>query len=263
MSDLSQFPITGRWPAQTSDAIQLYSYPTPNGVKVSIALEELGLAYEPHLVTLSDADVKSPEFLSLNPNNKIPAIIDPNGPDGTPVELFESGAILIYLAEKTGKLMPEGAAKYEVLKWLMFQMGGIGPMFGQLGYFHKFAGSEIEDPRPRQRYINEAKRLLAVLDKQMEGRDWIAGDYSIADIAILPWLRGLEFYGVKDVLEFDKHKNLVAWLERFLARPAVQTGLKIPSPAERQANIDDMPGRRNQTITAPANRLSNAGPLAG
>ncbi len=245
MPDLSQFPITGRWPAQNSDAIQLYSYPTPNGVKVSIALEELGLAYEPHLVTLSDADVKSPEFLSLNPNNKIPAIIDPNGPDGTPVELFESGAILIYLAEKTGKLMPEGAAKYEVLKWLMFQMGGIGPMFGQLGYFHKFAGSEIEDPRPRQRYINEAKRLLAVLDKQMEGRDWIAGDYSIADIAILPWLRGLEFYGVKDV------------------RPAVQTGLKIPSPAERQANIDDMPGRGNQTITAPANRLSNAGPLAG
>ncbi|WP_039017444.1 glutathione binding-like protein [Halocynthiibacter namhaensis] len=228
MSDLSQFSITSRWPAANADVIQLYSFPTPNGVKISIALEELGLAYEPHLVTLSDADVQSPEFLSLNPNNKIPAIIDPNGPDGAPVGLFESGAILIYLAEKTGKLMPQGAGKYEVLKWLMFQMGGLGPMLGQLGYFYKFAGSEIEDPRPRDRYIGEAKRLLAVLDKQMEGRDWIAGEYSIADIAIVPWLRALDFYGAKELLEFDKHTNVVAWLERFMDRPAVQKGLKIP-----------------------------------
>ena len=228
MSDLSQFSITSRWPAANADVIQLYSFPTPNGVKVSIALEELGLAYEPHLVTLSDADVQSPEFLSLNPNNKIPAIIDPNGPDGAPIGLFESGAILIYLAEKTGKLMPQGAGKYEVLKWLMFQMGGLGPMLGQLGYFYKFAGSEIEDPRPRERYIGEAKRLLAVLDKQMEGRDWIAGEYSIADIAIVPWLRALDFYGAKELLEFDKHTNVVAWLERFMDRPAVQKGLKIP-----------------------------------
>ena len=229
MSDLSQFPITKRWPAENPDMIQLYSYPTPNGVKISIALEEMGLAYEPHLVTLSDSDVKSDEFLSLNPNNKIPAIIDPNGPDGKPIGLFESGAILIYLAEKTGKLMPEGPAKYEVLKWLMFQMGGLGPMLGQLGYFYKFAGAEIEDPRPRERYIGEAKRLLAVLDKQMEGRDWIAGDYSIADIAIVPWLRALDFYGAKEVLEFDKHTNIQAWLNRFLERPAVQTGLRIPN----------------------------------
>lgn len=229
MSDLSQFPITKRWPAENPDVIQLYSYPTPNGVKISIALEEMGLAYEPHLVTLSDSDVKSDEFLSLNPNNKIPAIIDPNGPDGKPIGLFESGAILIYLAEKTGKLMPEGPAKYEVLKWLMFQMGGLGPMLGQLGYFYKFAGAEIEDPRPRERYIGEAKRLLAVLDKQMEGRDWIAGDYSIADIAIVPWLRALDFYGAKEVLEFDKHTNIQAWLNRFLERPAVQTGLRIPN----------------------------------
>ncbi|MGB0900202.1 glutathione binding-like protein [Halocynthiibacter sp.] len=229
MSDLSQFPITKRWPAENPDAIQLYSYPTPNGVKISIALEEMGLAYEPHLVTLSDSDVKSDEFLSLNPNNKIPAIIDPNGPDGKPIGLFESGAILIYLAEKTGKLMPEGPAKYEVLKWLMFQMGGLGPMLGQLGYFYKFAGAEIEDPRPRERYIGEAKRLLAVLDKQMEGRDWIAGDYSIADIAIVPWLRALDFYGAKEVLEFDKHTNIQAWLNRFLERPAVQTGLRSPN----------------------------------
>lgn len=229
MSDLSQFPITKRWPADNPDVIQLYSYPTPNGVKISIALEEMGLAYEPHLVTLSDSDVKSDEFLSLNPNNKIPAIIDPNGPDGKPIGLFESGAILIYLAEKTGKLMPEGPAKYEVLKWLMFQMGGLGPMLGQLGYFYKFAGAEIEDPRPRERYIGEAKRLLAVLDKQMEGRDWIAGDFSIADIAIVPWLRALDFYGAKEVLEFDKHTNIQAWLNRFLERPAVQTGLRIPN----------------------------------
>ena len=229
MSDLSQFPVTKRWPAENPDVIQLYSYPTPNGVKISIALEEMGLAYEPHLITLSDSDVKSDEFLSLNPNNKIPAIIDPNGPDGKPIGLFESGAILIYLAEKTGKLMPEGPAKYEVLKWLMFQMGGLGPMLGQLGYFYKFAGAEIEDPRPRERYIGEAKRLLAVLDKQMEGRDWIAGDYSIADIAIVPWLRALDFYGAKEVLEFDKHTNIQAWLNRFLERPAVQTGLRIPN----------------------------------
>ncbi|MBI1493609.1 glutathione S-transferase N-terminal domain-containing protein [Halocynthiibacter styelae] len=229
MSDLSQFQITSRWPAENPDLIQLYSYPTPNGVKVSIALEELGLAYEPHLVTLSDSDVKSDAFLSLNPNNKIPAIIDPNGPDGNPIGLFESGAILIYLAEKTGKLMPEGAGKYEVIKWLMFQMGGVGPMLGQLGFFYKFAGAEIEDPRPRERYINEAKRLLSVLDKQMEGREWIAGDYSIADIAIVPWLRALDFYGAKDVLEFDSFTHVNAWLDRFLARPAVQNGLKIPN----------------------------------
>lgn len=228
MSDLSQFEITKRWPAENPDLIQLYSYPTPNGVKVSIALEELGLAYEPHLVTLSDSDVKSPEFLSLNPNNKIPAIIDPNGPDGNPIGLFESGAILIYLAEKTGKLMPEGAGKYEVIKWLMFQMGGVGPMLGQLGFFYKFAGADIEDPRPRERYINEAKRLLSVLDKQMEGREWIAGEFSIADIAIVPWIRALDFYGAKEVLEFDSFANVNAWLERFLARPAVQKGLKIP-----------------------------------
>lgn len=228
MNDLSQFEITKRWSAENPDLIQLYSYPTPNGVKVSIALEELGLAYEPHLVTLSDSDVKSPEFLSLNPNNKIPVIIDPNGPDGNPIGLFESGAILIYLAEKTGKLMPEGAGKYEVIKWLMFQMGGVGPMLGQLGFFYKFAGADIEDPRPRERYINEAKRLLSVLDKQMEGREWIAGEFSIADIAIVPWLRALDFYGAKEVLEFDSFANVNAWLERFLARPAVQKGLKIP-----------------------------------
>lgn len=229
MSALASFPITQKWPAADPSVIQLYSFPTPNGVKVSIALEEMGLPYEAHKVTLADADVKSPEFLSLNPNNKIPAIIDPDGPDGKPIGLFESGAILIYLAEKSGKFLGQTPAeKAEIIQWLMFQMGGLGPMFGQLGFFYKFAGSEIEDPRPRDRYINEAKRLLGVLDKHMEGRDWVAGDYSIADMAIAPWLRALDFYGAKEVLGWDSHKNLVAYVDRFLERPAVQTGLVTP-----------------------------------
>ncbi|WP_170415232.1 glutathione S-transferase family protein [Ruegeria atlantica] len=229
MLDTASHPITARWPAQFPDRIQLYSFPTPNGVKASIMLEETGLPYEPHLVTLSDSDVKSPEFLSLNPNNKIPAIIDPNGPDGTPISLFESGAILLYLAEKSGKFLGQtNADKHRVTQWVMFQMGGIGPMFGQLGYFHKFAGSEIEDPRPRERYVNEAKRLLNVLNQQLEGQEWIAGEYSIADIAIAPWLRGLEFYNAHDLVGWEDHANLVAYLDRFLERPAVQKGLVTP-----------------------------------
>ncbi len=229
MADLSVFPITRRWPASNPDVIQLYSFPTPNGVKASIALEELGLPYEAHKVTLSDDDVKSPEFLSLNPNNKIPAIIDPNGPDGTPVGLFESGAILIYLAEKTGKLAGATASdKARVIQWLMFQMGGVGPMFGQLGYFYKFAGSEIDDPRPRERYINEARRLLGVVEAALEGQDWIAGDFSIADIALAPWLNALDFYGAKEVTGWADHPRAMAYVERFMARPAVKTGMAIP-----------------------------------
>ena len=229
MNDLTSFGISVRWPATDPSKIQLYSFPTPNGVKASIALEEMGLPYEAHLVTLSDVDVKSDAFLSLNPNNKIPAIIDPNGPDGSPIDLFESGAILLYLAEKTGKLIGSSATdKAKITQWLMFQMGGLGPMFGQLGFFYKFAGSQIEDPRPRQRYIDEGKRLLAVVDKQLEGQDWIAGDYSIADIAIAPWLRSLDFYGAREVLGWKDHKNAVAYLERFLERPSVQTGLNTP-----------------------------------
>ncbi|MEM9707810.1 MAG: glutathione S-transferase N-terminal domain-containing protein [Pseudomonadota bacterium] len=229
MTRFERFPINARWPATNEDVIQLYSYPTPNGVKISIALEELGLDYEPHLVTLSDSDVKSSEFLSLSPNNKIPAIIDPNGPDGEPVELFESGAILIYLGEKTGKLLGTGPEKYQVIKWLMWQMGGLGPMLGQLGFFVKFAGKEIEDPRPRERYVNEAKRLLGVLDKHLsDGRDWVAGDYSVADIAIAPWLRALEFYEAKEQVGWGSLTVLPAYLDRFLERPAVQKGLNIP-----------------------------------
>jgi GST-like protein len=231
MADLSAFPITARWPAKDASVIQLYSYPTPNGVKVSIALEEMGLAYEPHLVTLSDADVKSDAFLSLNPNNKIPAIIDPDGPDG-PIGLFESGAILLYLAEKSGKFLGSDAAeKAKITQWVMFQMGGLGPMLGQMGFFYKFAGSQIEDPRPRERYRDEAIRLLAVLEKELEGKDWIAGDYSIADMAIAPWLNALEFYGTKDVVGYNDLKNVPAYVERFFARPAVQTAKRIPDPS--------------------------------
>ncbi len=230
MADLSAFPITQKWAPQNSDVLQLYSFPTPNGVKASIMLEETGIPYEAHKVTLADADVKSPAFLSLNPNNKIPAIIDPDGPDGAPIGLFESGAILIYLAEKSGKFIGSTATeKAHIIQWLMFQMGGLGPMLGQLGFFYKFAGSEFEDKRPQKRYIDEAKRLLNVLNGELEGKDWIAGDYSIADIAIAPWLRALDFYGAKEVLGWDDHKNLVQYLGRFVERPAVQTGLVTPA----------------------------------
>jgi len=231
MSDLSAFPITKRWPAQHPDRLQLYSLPTPNGVKVSIMLEEIGLPYEPHLVDIAKNESWTPEFLSLNPNGKIPAILDPDGPDGKPLGLFESGAILIYLAEKTGKLLPSDAARrYETIAWVMFQMGGIGPMFGQLGFFHKFAGKDYEDKRPRDRYAAESKRLLGVLETRLDGRDWIMGDeYTIADIATLGWVRNLiGFYGAREIVDYDTLKHVPAWLERGLARPAVQRGLDIP-----------------------------------
>ncbi|MBA84654.1 glutathione S-transferase family protein [Thalassobius sp. S69A] len=223
------FPITSRWAAQDPSVLQLYSFPTPNGIKVSIMLEEIGLPYEAHTVTLADKDVKSPEFLSLNPNNKIPAIIDPDGPGGQPLGLWESGAILIYLAEKSGQLLPENPAeRYKVIQWVMFQMGGLGPMLGQLGFFFAFAGKDIEDPRPVERYLNEAKRLLSVIEKQLDGQDWICGDYSIADIAIAPWLRALDFYEAKEAVAWDSFPNTVAYLDRFMARPAAQKGLNIP-----------------------------------
>ncbi|SNY91739.1 glutathione S-transferase [Cohaesibacter sp. ES.047] len=228
---LSAFPITNRWPASNPDVIQLYSFPTPNGVKISAALEELGLDYEPHLVTLSDEDVKSPEFLSLSPNNKIPALIDPNGPDGNPIGLFESGAILIYLGEKTGKLYGSNEReRLQILQWLMFQMGGVGPMLGQLGFFYKFGGKDIEDPRPRERYVNETKRLLNVVNTQLEGKDWLVGDFSIADLAVAPWLATIEkFYEATEVTEFKSFENVVAYVERFNARPAAQKAWNIPS----------------------------------
>jgi len=232
MNDLSKFPITAKWPAQHPDLLQLYSLPTPNGVKVSIALEELGLPYEPHLVSFQTNDQLTPEFLSLNPNNKIPAILDPNGPGGQPLALFESGAILIYLADKTGKLMPtDPAQRYQAIQWLMFQIGGIGPMFGQLGFFHKFAGKDYEDKRPRDRYVAESKRLLGVLNTQLQGKQWMLGDeYSMVDIAIFPWVRGLVgFYGAGDLVGFADFPEVERVLAVFVARPAVVKGLGIPS----------------------------------
>ncbi|WDZ94295.1 glutathione S-transferase N-terminal domain-containing protein [Herbaspirillum sp. WKF16] len=225
-------PINSKWPAQHPERIQLYSLPTPNGVKVSIMLEETGLPYEPHLVSFDSNDQFSPEFLSLNPNNKIPAIIDPNGPGGRPLSLFESGAILIYLAEKSGKFIPaDPAERYQVIQWVMFQMGGVGPMFGQLGFFHRFAGKEYEDKRPRDRYVNESKRLLGVMDKRLADSKWLGGDeYSIADIATFPWVRNLVgFYEAGELVGFKDFPNVQRALEAFVARPAVAKGLNIPA----------------------------------
>jgi len=231
MPDLSAFPITKRWPAEHPEVLQLYSLPTPNGVKVSIMLEEIGLPYEVHLVDFNRDDQKTPEFLSLNPNGKIPAILDPDGPGGKPLPLFESGAILQYLAEKTGKLLPDDAVRrWQTIQWVHFQMGGIGPMFGQVGFFHKFAGKDYEDKRPLQRYVTESKRLLGVMETQLAGRQWIMDDdYSIADISMLGWVRNLVgFYGARELVAFDDFRNVSAWLERCLARPAVERGLNIP-----------------------------------
>jgi GSH-dependent disulfide-bond oxidoreductase len=231
MPDLSAFIITQRWPAKHPDRLQLYSLPTPNGVKVSIMLEEIGLPYEVHLVDFNKDDQHTPEFLSLNPNGKIPAILDPNGPGGEPLPLFESGAILQYLAEKTGKLLPVDAARrYQTIQWVHFQMGGIGPMFGQVGFFNKFAGREYEDKRPLQRYVAESKRLLGVMETHLAGRQWIMDDeYTIADISMLGWVRNLiGFYEARELVEFDSFREVPAWLERGLARRAVQCGLNTP-----------------------------------
>jgi len=232
MSDLSIFPVTKRWPAADPSKLQLYSLPTPNGVKVSIMLEEVGVPYEPHPVDIGKNESWTPEYLSLNPNGKIPAIIDPDGPGGKPLALFESGAILLYLAEKTGKLLPaDPALRYETIQWVFFQMGAVGPMFGQLGYFHKFAGKEIEDKRPLERYRAESERLLGVLEERLATRTWIMGDdYTIADISLLGWVRNLVgFYGAGELVHYEKLNHVPAWLERGLARPAVQRGLQIPA----------------------------------
>jgi GST-like protein len=234
MADLSAFPITARWPAQRPDVLQLYSLPTPNGVKVSIMLEEIGLGYEPHFVDIGKNESWTPEFLSLNPNGKIPSIVDPNGPGGRPLGLFESGAILLYLAEKTGKLIPaDPALRYETIQWVFFQMAAIGPMFGQVGFFHKFAGRDYEDKRPLNRFRDESRRLVGVLQTRLADRTWIMGDdYTIADVSMLGWVRNLVgFYEARELVGFDDFPAVGAWLERGLARPAVQRGLDIPARA--------------------------------
>ena len=234
MTDLSAFPITRKWPARHPERLQLYSLPTPNGVKISIMLEECGLPYEAHRVSFDTGDQFTPEFLSLNPNNKIPAILDPHGPGGEPLPLWESGAILIYLAEKTGRFLPTAPARrYETLQWLMFQMGGIGPMFGQVGFFTIFGGKDFEDKRPRDRYTAESRRLLGVLNQRLQGRTWIMGeDYTIADIAIFPWVRNLiERYQAGDLVGWSDFPEVQRALATFLARPAVQRGLVVPAGA--------------------------------
>jgi GST-like protein len=227
---LSDFPVTHRWPPQHPDRLQLYSLPTPNGVKIGVMLEEIGLPYEAHRIDFGRGDQRTPEFLALNPNGKIPVILDPNGPDGRPIAVFESGVILMYLAEKSGQLLPRDAhARWECLQWLVFQVANTGPMFGQVGYFKKFDGRLIEDPRPLERYATESRRLLQVLDARLEGRTWIMGDdYTIADIANLGLVRNLiGFYGARELVEFDALKNVPAWLDRWLARPAVERGLQV------------------------------------
>jgi len=224
-------PIFTRWPAEHPDRLQLFSLPTPNGVKVSIMLEEIGLAYEPHRIDITVGENHDPAFLALNPNGKIPAIYDPHGPNGAPLALFESGAILLYLADKTGQLISaDPNTRYETIQWVMWQMGGVGPMFGQVGFFNKFAGKDYEDKRPRDRYATESARLLGVLEKRLTGRDWVMGaDYSIADISLLGWVRNLiGFYEARELVGFDRFPQVQAWLDRGLARPAVQRGINIP-----------------------------------
>ena len=230
MRELDAFPITRRWPAGHPDRLQLYSLNTPNGVKVSIMLEETGLPYEPHMVDIARNETWTPEFLSLNPNGNIPAIVDPDGPGGKPFGLFESGAILLYLADKTGQLIPaDPARRWETVQWVFFQMAAVGPMFGQVGFFNRFAGKAIEDKRPLQRYVDESKRLLRVLEGRLDGREWIMDEYSVADVATLGWVRNLvTFYEARELVEFDELRNVPAWLDQGLARPAVQRGLEIP-----------------------------------
>jgi len=231
VSDLSGFPVTKKWPPRHPERLQLYSLPTPNGVKVSIMLEEIGLPYEPQLVDFDTNDQASAEFRSLNPYGKIPAIIDPAGPGGEPLPLFESGAILVYLAEKSGQFLPRApAARYETLQWLMFQVGAVGPMFGQVGFFHKFAGRDYEDKRPRDRYVAEAQRVLRVLEARLAARNWLLGDaYTIADMAVFPWVRNLVgFYGAGDLVGMADFPHVSRVLAAFIARPAVARGLMVP-----------------------------------
>ncbi|PUA28759.1 MAG: glutathione S-transferase [Cellvibrio sp. 79] len=224
--------IQHHFPPKNPAHIQLYSMATPNGQKASIMLEELGWKYDVHKVDITKDEQFHPAFLAVSPNNKIPAMIDPQGLDGELQAVFESGAILLYLAEKSGKFLGQNAVeRYQVIQWLMFQMGGIGPMFGQVGFFHKFAGKDIEDPRPKERYVKEAARLLGVLNQQLQGKNWVTGDeYTIADIAMFPWVSNLiGFYDAGGLVKIEQFPEVTRVLNTFLARPAVQRGMKIPA----------------------------------
>ena len=214
--------------------IDVYSWATPNGHKVHIMLEETGLEYRVHPIDIGAGDQFKPEFLAISPNNKIPAIVDSDGPGGHPLSLFESGAILIYLAEKTGQFLPtEPAARYATLQWLMFQMGGLGPMLGQTHHFRLYAPQQIE--YAVNRYTNEAKRLYGVMDKQLGKSAYLAGDeYTIADIAAFPWTRSWQNQGV----ELSDYPNAKRWHEAIAARPAVQRGVEVLASA-RRALTDD------------------------
>lgn len=223
-------PIFSRWPAKSPDLLQLFSLPTPNGVKIGIMLEESGLAYEAHRIDIMANENHHPEFLALNPNGKIPAIYDPNGPSGHPLALFESGAILLYLADKTGRFISSDPhARYETIQWLMWQVGGVGPMFGQVGFFNKFAGKAFEDKRPLDRYVAESSRLLGVLETQLGNGEWVVGDdFSIADMSLLGWVRNLiGYYEASDLVNFPRFKRVESWLTRGLARPGVQRGIVV------------------------------------
>lgn len=234
MINADNFPILYQCPAKNPDVLQLYSFPTPNGVKISIMLEEIGLPYEAHLVHIGKDETWADDYLSLNPNGKIPAILDPNGYDGQPFVLFESGAILIYLAEKMGKLLPTDPAKrMECIQWVFYQMAGLGPILGQVGFFYKYAGKEIQDKRPLERYATETTRVLGVLNDHLADKKWMMGDddsdYSIADIVYIGWIRNITAgYDAAELLHYDRFTHLQRWLADCLARPAVQKGLTIP-----------------------------------
>lgn len=212
--------------------IQLYSLATPNGQKIGIALEEMGLPYEAHTINIMQGDQFKPDFIKINPNSKIPAIVDPNGPGHQPISIMESGAILIYLAQKSGKFFPQDPRlNSEVLQWLFFQVGGIGPMFGQFGHFFKYAVDKCDHPYPLERYATEAKRLLTVLDKHLSSRTFLVGEeYTIADMAAVPWVNGLKvFYKASDKLELEKYVHVNAWVNRVIDRPKTAAGMKVCS----------------------------------
>lgn len=232
METFSSELLHQKWPPQFPEKLQLYSCPTPNGVKVSIMLEETGLPYEAHYVDIMNNETFEPEFLSLNPNGKIPAIVDPNGPNGQPLALWESGAILHYLAVKTGQFLPKDPAlAQQTLSWVFYQMAGVGPILGQVGYFHRFAGKAIEDKRPLERFVNEGKRVLDVLEQRLAQGPWIMGaEYSIADMAFIGWIDTMDgFYQATELLDTKSRPKLMEWKARMLERPAVKRGSAIPS----------------------------------